>query len=378
MKKIFKILLIINILITAVYAEDKHDHDNHNHSEEGFYSHLDVVIFADTMRKVDKDGKYNEIYSHSHMELGKNFDGGWSINSNIKLEGGPDGDSHVHGGYIAPAGEDHGINDHMLVLEELKLDYDSKKFSAYLGKFNPVVGFNYHNFPGMYGYQAVEEYGIKEKIGFGGSIKHYAGSLGTHDLNLSTFYADTGPLSDSLFFSRGHNSKEDSGVANTEDFSSYSVSLGGSLPYSFQNNSFVKEISYRLGFAEQAAGINDATDNTRYSASIMHEHEISDDLGSKIIFERMQIDNKAAEAAHDRSYTTGGLELNYQKWNIGSSYTYIDNDADEADESFNGNIFQGSIGYDLSSNVNLNFGFKNQDTDNKKTERIGTALKISY
>ena len=130
------------------------------------------------------------------------------------------------------------------------------------------------------------------------------------------------------------------------------------MPYSFQNNSFVKEISYRLGFAEQAAGINDATDNTRYSASIMHEHEISDDLGSKIIFERMQIDNKAAEAAHDRSYTTGGLELNYQKWNIGSSYTYIDNDADEADESFNGNIFHGSIGYDLSSNVSLNFGFK--------------------
>ena len=230
----------------------------------------------------------------------------------------------------------------------------------------------------MYGYQAVEEYGIKEKIGFGGSIKHYAGPLGTHDLNFSTFYADTGPLSDSLFFSRGHNSKEDSGVANTEDFSSYSVSLGGSLPYSFQNNSFVKEISYRLGFAEQAAGINDATDNTRYSASIMHEHEISDDLGSKIIFERMQIDNKAGEAAHDRSYTTGGLELNYQKWNIGSSYTYIDNDADEADESFNGNIFQGSIGYDLSSNVSLNFGFKNQDKDNKTTERIGTALKISY
>ena len=85
-----------------------------------------------------------------------------------------------------------------------------------------------------------------------------------------------------------------------------------------------------------------------------------------------------AEDKHDRSYTTGGLELNYQKWNIGSSYTYIDNDADEADESFNGNIFQGSIGYDLSSNVNLNFGFKNQDTDNKKTEGIGTALKISY
>ena len=71
--------------------------------------------------------KYNEIYSHSHMELGKNFDGGWSINSNIKLEGGPDGDSHVHGGYRAPNGEDHGINDHMLVLEELKLNYDSKK-----------------------------------------------------------------------------------------------------------------------------------------------------------------------------------------------------------------------------------------------------------
>ena len=90
----------------------------------------------------------------------------------------------------------------------------------------------------------------------------------------------------------------------------------------------------------------------------------------------MQIDNLAGEDAHDRSHTTGGLGLEYQKWNFGTTYTYTDNDADEADESFNGNIFQSSVGYYLGSGVGLDFGYKSQDKDNKTTERIGVGIKL--
>ena len=91
MKTLIKIFTIIIVLTANAYSEDKHNHDSHdhdNHKKEGFYGHLDVSIFADSMTKVAEDGKYNEIYSHSHAEIGNNFSNGWSINSNIKLEGG--------------------------------------------------------------------------------------------------------------------------------------------------------------------------------------------------------------------------------------------------------------------------------------------------
>lgn len=380
MKTLIKIFTIIIVLTANAYSEDKHNHDSHdhdNHNKEGFYGHLDVSIFADSMTKVAEDGKYNEIYSHSHAEIGNNFSNGWSINSNIKLEGGPDGDSHAHGAALSPDGTDHGINDHMLIFEQLTLNYDNKNYSGFLGKFNPVVGLDYHNFPGMYGYQAVEGYGIKERVGLGGIIRKHAGSFGTHELNVTTFAADTSGLSDSLFFQRTHNSKQDSGVSNTEDLSSYSASLSGSYPFSFKDNAFSKELIYRVGYADQAAGISDATDNTRYSASLIYKNKISEDLSGKFIFERMQIDNLTGEDAHDRSHTTGGFGFDYQQWNFGTTYTYTDNDADEADESFNGNVFQSSVGYYLGSGVGLDFGYKSEDNENKKTERIGMAIKFS-
>jgi hypothetical protein len=378
MNTLLKTLLIILPITTAAYSAEKHNQQGHNHKShdhdnhkkdntKSVYGHLDVAIFTDALTDVAEDGKYNEAYSHSHLELGKSLGKNWSINSNIKLEGGPDGDSHAHGGSLSPDGDDHGLNDHMLIVEELKLDYDSEKFSGYIGKFNPVVGFDYHNFPGMYGYQSVEGYGIKERVGLGGILKHNVGDLRTYSLNFSTFFADTGGLSDSLFFKRGHNSKEDSGVANTEDLSSYAVSFGGSYNQNF---------TYRLGFADQAAGISDATDNTRYSASMMYKHKISNDLGAKFIFERMHIDNLAGEDAHNRSHTTGGLEFDFNKWNFGATYTFTDNDADEADESFNGNVFQSSIGYEIGLGTSLELGYKSQNKDNKKNERIGVALKL--
>ena len=142
MKIFFNIILALIIFTTSMNAEEGHEgHDHGAHGGEGFYGHLDLNIFADKITSVSSDCKYEELYSHSHAELGYCLGEGWSINSNTKLEGGPDGDAHAHGGYATPAGKDHGIDDHMLVLETLQLNYDSDNFSGYIGKFNPVVGF---------------------------------------------------------------------------------------------------------------------------------------------------------------------------------------------------------------------------------------------
>jgi hypothetical protein len=380
MKKLLATTFLTLTLSMPVYSQDKHNHDHDHahgaHHEKGFYGHLHGTIHADSLTDVASDGTYNEMYSHSHLEFGYGFTDQISMNGSLKLEGGADGEGHAHGSYLQPDGTDHGLSDHMLIAEQLTLNYNGETFAAYLGKFNPVVGIDYDQFPGMYGYTVGEEYQIKEMLGYGIILKQDLGNLGKHNLNFSQFNADNSFLSDSLLFQRTHRSSDDTALANTAEISSYAISLGGSDFYSL-NNFLIEGLSYRIGYAELQQGPNQEADNSQYSAALMHKHELSKDLSSKIIFERVQIDNKSGEAAHDRSHTTGGLGLYYKQWNVGTTYTYTDNDNDEeADENFNGNIFQASVGYDYGGGIGVDVGYKKRDIDNSVSERIGLTLRF--
>ena len=41
-----------------------------------------------------------------------------------------------------------------------------------MGKFNPVVGVDYHDFPGLFISRLVEHYAIRERMGFGVKVRH--------------------------------------------------------------------------------------------------------------------------------------------------------------------------------------------------------------
>ena len=74
MKIFFNIILALIIFTTSMNAEEGHEgHDHGAHGGEGFYGHLDLNIFADKITSVSSDGKYEELYSHSHAELGFGF-----------------------------------------------------------------------------------------------------------------------------------------------------------------------------------------------------------------------------------------------------------------------------------------------------------------
>ena len=177
-------------------------------------------------------------YSHSHLELGMRVNSKISINSNIKIEGEPAG--HAHGHSEEAGSETSNGNKifakHPLLVEQLTINFENENYSIYAGKFNPAVGFDYHNFPGIFGYQVIESYLIRERIGLGAKFRQDAGDLGQHTLNFSSFFADTTALSNSILFQRGTTSKKDGGLSNTEDFRSYSISLNGSDFYSLDNN----------------------------------------------------------------------------------------------------------------------------------------------
>ena len=374
-----KIILIVAISVISNFAiAANHDHDHDHDSDSQFYGHLDVRVHYDIITEAEEDvEKFNEAYSHSHLELGAKVDQKFSINTNIKLEGEAFGHSHGGGGSSAD-GDDRYFEEHPLLVEKLTLNYKGENFSTYIGKFNPIVGIGYHSVPGVYGYSLIEEYAIREKLGLGGSIDFEANYYGSHSLDFSTFYADTSFLSDSRIHQRGQTQKSDGGVANTGDLSSFAVSLGGSNFYSISNNNIVEGLSYRIGYAHQEKGVTNEENEERYAASLGYKYQISGDLSSRLITEYIDIEHLGGEAGHDRSFYTTALKLDFKEWHLGTSYTHIRNDAEEEDESHNGHVYQISAGLMLNDVVGVDFGYKYSDRETEVKERIGVMISYEY
>ena len=358
-------------------ADDEHDHDHSAHSDETFYGHVGIRLHVDHVNDAGEgDEEVNEMYTHSHIELGSRIAEGFNIDANLKIEGEAGG--HSHGGVSRTHdGDSRFFEDHPLIVESLTLTYSKDNFSAYVGKFNPKVGLDYHSFPGLWSYSMIEEYKIAERIGAGFKYGANFDDFGTHQINISAFHVDTTFLSDSLLDQRGHTSKEDGGLGNTEDFDSYSISLGGKDFYSLNNN-IAERISYRFGYAHQEAG-GAESDQQRYSAAIVYKEKFSEGISKTFIIEYMSIDHYDGEEAHDRSYFTSSLGLKLNSWSFATTYTFVDNDApEEPDENHDGKILQISIGYKVAPAAEVYFGFKRADEENEVNERFGLGLKYAF
>ena len=268
------ILVIFTVMVFSIspsvsYAKDDahegHDHSSHDHSSHGssdkkFYIHGGFKVHFDTITEAhEKKEEVDEAYTHSHLQIGYNLNKNFSLLTDIKIEGESAG--HSHGGTtIVP--EDKIFEDHKLFINKLILSYSTDSgITLYGGKFNPSVGLDYHVFPGIWGYQKVEEYAIVERLGYGIALKQNFEDLGTHKLDVSTFFKDTTSLSNSVITDRGKTKKSDGGVSNTQDFSSYSISLEGKNFFSLSNN-FVDGLSYKLGHAKQSKATKNLGSNS--------------------------------------------------------------------------------------------------------------------
>jgi hypothetical protein len=386
----FKLFVILAFIFqNNSYAEDEHDHDHAAHSDEPFYGHVGIRVHADHINDAASGTKeVNEWYTHSHIELGSRIAEGFNIDTNIKVEGEPGG--HAHGGVSRTHdGSTRFFEDHPLLVESLTLTYSHEDFSFYLGKFNPKVGLDYHSFPGLYSYSMIEEYKIAERIGAGVKFGANFDDFGTHKLNISGFHADTTFLSDSILDKRGHTSKSDGGLANTEDFDSYAISVGGKDFYSLNNN-IAERVFYRLGYAHQKAGIGNESDEDRYSVSFGYKENFSKGISKTLIFEYMDIEHYGGETGHDRSYFSASLGLKMYPWNFATTYTFVDNNkAEEEEEEEEGHehseaegedakLLQISIGYAVSPDLNIDFGFKRTDEEDEVTERFGFGLRYMF
>tara|TARA_B100001142_G_scaffold58712_3_gene57507 strand:+ start:7194 stop:8384 length:1191 start_codon:yes stop_codon:yes gene_type:complete len=394
--------MVFSISPSVSYAKDDahegHDHSSHDHSSHGssdkkFYIHGGFKVHFDTITEAhEKKEEVDEAYTHSHLQIGYNLNKNLSLLTDIKIEGESAG--HSHGGTtIVP--EDKIFEDHKLFINKLILSYSTDSgITLYGGKFNPSVGLDYHVFPGIWGYQKVEEYAIVERLGYGIALKQNFEDLGTHKLDVSTFFKDTTSLSNSVITDRGKTKKSDGGVSNTQDFSSYSISLEGKNFFSLSNN-FVDGLSYKLGHAKQSkatknlgsnsansSAINDNTaltnDEKRSSISLMHKSLIAPNLSMRILTEFMKIEHLTGEDGHDRDYMTTGLDLYYKKFNVGGTYTQETNEAAEEDEAIDDKVYQVSVGYLVNNNLHFHVGYKKADEENEIKHTLGAMIQYYF
>ena len=258
--------------------------------------------------------------------------------------------------------EDNWFDNEGAFIEEIKLNYENGPWAAWAGKFNPGFGIAWDYGRGIWGEDFAEDYEITEKIGVGGSYTFENDQIGSHTLALNTFFADTTFLSGSTITKRDTLDKDDGGVSNTEDFSSYVASLNG------EDVAGVKDLYYKLGFRHQAEGDADVgtDDENGYEVTLGHKFAVTDRVSADALVEYANISHFET-GPDDAEYITASLITKLDdRWNVTLGYTARNFDVAGGDD-VNDHLFQVSGGYDFGQGTTAEIGYRNTEEDGVDT-----------
>jgi hypothetical protein len=371
--------LIVVLLVwgagTAVMSQEC-SIPGHVHAETAPYLsvHTDVRVHADKIYKADDANE--EIFNlktHTHADIEFSPVEDFFVRSSLKLE---QKHSHDHGGGgPGPDGKDTYFENHILMIEELKLVYAPGPWEVFGGKFNPVTGLNQHDIPGYYGYEIEEEYSILGRLGAGSAYTLETDESSKHRFEVSGFCRDTTVLNQGIINSSGEpDSQADGGVANTYDFSSWAASLSGDLLY-FAAGDTIHDLDYVLAYARQDAGYGadaDHDDEDRAVIGGVYTATLTENLQFKGIGEFKNIRNSHTHRGEDLRISTAGAGLSWLGWELGGSYSFLDSNASEPD----GEHIQASLGYVWTCGVGVHGGWKLVEEEGGQQKSIG--LMVSY
>ncbi len=270
-------------------------------------------------------------------------------------------------------GDDTFFDNEGLYAEELKLSYTDDDFSLFAGKFNPSFGTAWDLAPGIWGVDFAEDYEVAERIGFGGSFTLGSEQTGDHTITGNTFFADTTFLSESAVTRRAELDKSDGGISNTEDLSSYSVTLDS------ENVAGVNGLNTHLGYRNQSDGDADVGLNREsgYAAGANYGFPVGNGVDAEVLAEWVGI-HDVDGTADDVDYITTSLVLTIlESWNFAASYTRRDmNVAGGAD--IDDHLHQFSTGYEFENGVTVDVGYRGTEEAGVDTAILGGLVAYTY
>lgn len=317
-----------------------------------------------TAESDDPDAEINDLFATIEPGISVRFTEALSIESSLVFEPVQDPDP----------GDDRFLDDHGLYAQEIYLNYETGRFAAYAGKFNPSFGTAWDLAPGVYGTDLAEDYEIAERIGAGGALKFGGDGLGgdgfgEHQLSVNGFFADTSFLSDSAITRRGELDLSDGGPSNTEDLSSLSATLDGTgIPG--------VPVGYHLGVQLQEGGPGTPEDQVGYVAGLNGSYALSETVTLEPLLENAYFEGFGG-ADETRNYLTAGASLLYGPWNLALSYTnrHIE---PRGGSDVNDDQVQLSAGYAFANGITLDAGYKYTEDAGTDAHVVGMVATWSF
>ena len=264
--------------------------------------------------------------------------------------------------------EDRYFEDHGMYLNEFEIAFEHDWFRLHGGKYTPNFGRAWDNTPGVYGTDFAEDYELSERIGLGGSVTFGNDIVGTHTVGFSTFFLDTSIFAESAPQRRDRTFLSQGGVANTEKFNSWVISIDG------EGMQHVPELSYHLAFVSQAP--SEEGDPTLrelgFVAGLAYTYSIGD-FNFIPSFEYARFSNAEGVENQKRFFGTIGLGVEWHNWNAAISntwrYTRVSAGTDNDD-----NHFQISAGYAFDFGLSLDIGWKLTESEKIESQTFGGIL----
>ncbi|MEO0962505.1 MAG: porin [Pseudomonadota bacterium] len=304
----------------------------------------------------NKADERNDIYTTIEPAISIRFTENFSFETDLVLEPVLDPDPN----------DDRFFEDEGLFVQTAYLVYRQDTFEVFAGKINPTFGVAWDIAPGVYGTDLAEDYEITERIGFGGAVTLGGEHAGSHTLTASTFFADTSFLSESIITERPRNRKSSGGVSNTEDFSSFSVTLDGDLAFIGDG------IGYHLGVVSQEGGVGNPEDELGVAVALFGEFAVGEDTTVGPVVEYVH-QSDAGGADEDRDYITLGFGVTHGPWNFAVSDTIRNIDpagGGDADD----NQIQVSGGYEFENGLTFDVGYKHLEDGGNESNTLGALL----
>ncbi len=270
------------------------------------------------------------------------------------------------------AGNDIWFDRNGACFEDLKLNYAAGAFAAWAGKFNPAFGAAWDFGRGIWSEDFAEDYEITERLGLGASYEFAAEKLGAHTLSASTFFTDTSVLSEGWITDRDDVSLSDGGAGNTNDLSSFALSLSG------ENLAGVENLGYMLSaryLAEQDKNRDATTSSERgAAATLTYAFPVNDNLSVDLFAEGAFLrDFEGVKGVDADYYSASAIATFYTNWNltIGGTRRHIDDNGADRDDD----LLQVSGGYDFGNGLTAETGYRYSHEDGIDTDIVGFLLR---
>jgi hypothetical protein len=267
----------------------------------------------------------------------------------------------------SPAGEDTFFDQEGIFIENVKLNYQDGAIHAFAGKFNPDFGKAWDWGRGIWSEDFAEDYEVTQKIGFGGAYTLDMADAGSHTFTASTFYNDTTILSESIITRIDRVRQADGGAGNTQDFSSYVLSLAGEEIAEVEGLSYQVAVRHLAGADNSTTGTND---EDGFTAGFGYVFPVSENVEMDALVEFADIKNFEG-SAEDKQFIYANLITRIdENWNVTAGYTQRKTEAAGAAD-VNDDLLQLSGGYDFGNGFTLETGIRSSEEANEDKNIIG-------